>query len=90
MSSMAARTAIKLTGRSTSLIASQNYEYPIGSQSGPDKGRQPAFVGAGGSSVVSFGELTFFWGSVPAYDVLSLLTNEGVDYQGDLDMCFAG
>ncbi|KAF9877002.1 hypothetical protein CkaCkLH20_05268 [Colletotrichum karsti] len=55
--------------------------------------RMPAFVDdetlKGPSEQVSFGRGKYFWGNVPAYDVLKLGKNEGVAYDGILSLLFA-
>lgn len=32
----------------------------------------------------------YSWGNIPAIDVLNLKNNEGIDYQEDLSLVFAG
>lgn len=50
--------------------------------------RTPAFIGGGIGQV--FGKKKFLWGNVPAVDILNLPSNEGVDYQGEISLLFAG
>ncbi|ROT36821.1 hypothetical protein SODALDRAFT_298432 [Sodiomyces alkalinus F11] len=47
--------------------------------------RRPAFVGPG----QQFGGKKYLWGNMPAFDVLNLESNEGVDYDGQLNLLFA-
>ena len=37
-----------------------------------------------------FGELTYLWGNIPAFDVLNIDKNEGKNHAKKLDLCFAG
>ena len=54
------------------------------------EGRPPLFVGAG-PPMVSYGRLQkYFWGNMPALDVLALDRNEGCSYDHDLHVLFAG
>ncbi|KAK2757688.1 hypothetical protein FQN54_004657 [Arachnomyces sp. PD_36] len=50
------------------------------------EGRTPAFIGDGPQG---FGGSKYFWGNVPAIDILQLESNEGKDYSGDLRLLFA-
>ena len=51
--------------------------------------RAPAFMG--GPPVTQFGKKKkYLWGNVPALDVLKLEQNEGLEFQGDLNLLFAG
>lgn len=50
--------------------------------------RTPAFVQGGIGQ--RFGSNRYFWGNVPALDVLQLGSNEGATYNGPLDLLFAG
>lgn len=52
--------------------------------------RNPAFMGDGNGGITTFGNKKFLWGNLPAIDVLKLRYNEGLGYQGSLDMLFAG
>ena len=56
--------------------------------------REPAFIGAGNEGqpvdMVSYGRQKYLWGNVPALDLLNLQQNEGVDFDGDLRLLFAG
>ena len=54
------------------------------------EGRTPAYIGDDGPLLVSFGQFNYLWGNIPAIDVLNIGQNEGLDYGGDLDLCFAG
>lgn len=36
------------------------------------------------------GHMKHLWGNVPAYDVLQLEKNEGLDHAEDLSLCFGG
>ncbi|KAK5122415.1 hypothetical protein LTR85_003999 [Meristemomyces frigidus] len=49
--------------------------------------RQPAFIGGSGQKV--FGGTKFFWGNVPAIDVLCMARNEGAGYDKDVRLLFA-
>lgn len=52
--------------------------------------RLPIFVGAG-PPAISYGHLQkYFWGNMPAFDVLALDRNEGRSYGRDLPVLFAG
>jgi hypothetical protein len=52
--------------------------------------RPPSFVGAG-PPAVSHGQLQkYFWGNMPAVDILALNRNEGCSYDRDLKVLFAG
>jgi hypothetical protein len=52
--------------------------------------RPPSFVGAG-PPAVSHGRLQkYFWGNMPAVDILALNRNEGCSYDRDLNVLFAG
>ena len=51
--------------------------------------RTPAFIG-GGPPQQTFGQLRYLWGNVPAYDVVRLEQNEGLKYDKDISLCFAG
>ena len=54
------------------------------------EGRSPAFVG-GGTPVTPYGRLRkYYWGNMPALDILSLDRNEGSSYDQDLHVLFAG
>ena len=48
----------------------------------------PAFMG--GPVLHHFGGKKYFWGNVPAVDVIQLLANEDVTYGKDLRLLFAG
>lgn len=37
-----------------------------------------------------FGGKKFFWGNVPAFDIVDLANNEGKDFAGSLRLLFAG
>lgn len=37
-----------------------------------------------------FGGKKYLWGNTPAFDVLNLESNEGVDYNEQLNLLFAG
>lgn len=50
--------------------------------------RTPAFIG-NGPPMVAFGGKKYFWGNVPAYDVLKLAANEGEHYEKELRLLFA-
>jgi hypothetical protein len=50
--------------------------------------RAPAFVG--GAYMARFGGKKYFWGNMPAFDLLNLKSNEGEAYNGDLSLLFAG
>ena len=50
--------------------------------------RQPMFI-SNDARLVSFGDLRFLYGNVPAYDVLNLAHNEGKTHREDLNLCFA-
>lgn len=58
--------------------------------------RTPAFInGAGearevGSVQKVFGGKKFFWGNMPALDVLRMADNEGKEYDEDIRLLFAG
>lgn len=56
--------------------------------------RQPAFISGGEDGatfdMVSHGRQKYLWGNVPAFDLLDLQQNEGVDFAGDLRLLFAG
>lgn len=57
--------------------------------------RKPVFIGddddkARPFDAVSHGRQKYLWGNVPALDVLNLQQNEGVDFNGDLRLLFAG
>ncbi|KAI1101065.1 hypothetical protein F4804DRAFT_317033 [Jackrogersella minutella] len=50
--------------------------------------RQPSFIG--GPKFQSFNyRKKFPWGNMPAFDLLNLASNEGVNYDGDLNLLFA-
>ena len=40
--------------------------------------------------MTAFGNLTYLWGNMPAFDVLNIQKNEGRSYAKDIDMLFAG
>lgn len=45
----------------------------------------------GGEAVMTaFGAQNYFWGNMPAIDVVQLDANEGGEYDGDLHLLFAG
>ncbi|KAI3337490.1 hypothetical protein HD806DRAFT_543118 [Xylariaceae sp. AK1471] len=50
--------------------------------------RTPAFIGGGPPHVV-FGTRKYLWGNVPAFDVIRLNQNEGVDFQDPMRILFA-
>lgn len=50
--------------------------------------RTPTFVG--GAPLRSFGGKKFFWGNVPALDLLRLKENEGDEFREELSVLFAG
>lgn len=56
--------------------------------------REPAFIGVGEEGpfvdMVSHGRQKYLWGNVPAFDLLNLQQNEGVDFAKDLRLLFAG
>jgi len=52
------------------------------------EGRTPAFIGDG--PLHPFGSTKYFWGNVPALDVLRLNSNEGEGYERELRLLFAG
>ena len=37
-----------------------------------------------------FGHLNYLWGNMPAIDVLNLGKNEGLNYEKDINLCYAG
>ncbi|CAF3612824.1 unnamed protein product [Fusarium graminearum] len=49
--------------------------------------RIPAFIG--NMPTITFGGKKYLWGNVPALDVLQLGSNEGDNYQGQLNLLFA-
>ncbi|KAK7987452.1 hypothetical protein PG989_007767 [Apiospora arundinis] len=49
--------------------------------------RQPAFIRGGRDE--HFGANKYLWGNVPALDVLQLESNEGKEYEGELNLLFA-
>ncbi|KAK6392117.1 hypothetical protein LTR65_003889 [Meristemomyces frigidus] len=51
--------------------------------------REPAFVDGSGTSMHAFGGKKFFWGNVPAVDVLRIADNEGEEYDSDIRLLFA-
>ncbi|KAK1811660.1 hypothetical protein LTR12_013961 [Friedmanniomyces endolithicus] len=51
------------------------------------EGRKPTFVS--NEALITFGGRKYFWGNVPAIDVVQLDRNEGAQYQGDLRLLFA-
>ena len=51
--------------------------------------RLPNFIGDG-PSIVSHGTRKYFWGNVPALDILRLSEHEGETYGQDLVLLFAG
>lgn len=52
--------------------------------------RTPAFVAEGTFDYVPFGEGKDLWGNVPAVDILHLQGNEGLGYDEDCRLLFAG
>ncbi|KAF2174400.1 hypothetical protein K469DRAFT_756748 [Zopfia rhizophila CBS 207.26] len=48
--------------------------------------RTPAFVG--GRGLIPFGGQKFLWGNMPAFDLVNLSSNEGMDYNGHLKLLF--
>lgn len=48
----------------------------------------PMFIG--GPPITSFGGKKYLWGNMPAFDVLKLGANEGIEYTADLRLLFAG
>jgi hypothetical protein len=50
--------------------------------------RKPAFINNQGT--VTFGGTKYLWGNVPAFDLLHLEGNEGIDYAKELNLLFAG
>ncbi|CAK4027567.1 Hypothetical predicted protein [Lecanosticta acicola] len=50
--------------------------------------RTPAFIGDGPPQV-AFGGKKYFWGNVPAIDILNLPANEGEDHEKELRLLFA-
>lgn len=40
--------------------------------------------------MVSFGPTKYFWGNMPALDILQLEKNEGADHEKELAVLFAG
>jgi hypothetical protein len=54
------------------------------------EGRPPTFVGCG-PPLNPYGRLQkYLWGNMPALDVLALDRNEGISYDHDLHVLFAG
>lgn len=53
------------------------------------EGRDPTFMSDHDSCAV-FGGTKYLWGNVPAIDVLQLEKNEGVSYDKNLRLLFAG
>lgn len=51
-------------------------------------GRKPAFIS--NEAMITFGGKKYFWGNMPAIDVVQLDKNEGAHYQEDLRLLFAG
>ncbi|KAI0426602.1 hypothetical protein F5Y09DRAFT_351075 [Xylaria sp. FL1042] len=52
--------------------------------------RPPTFMGDGMEDQVKFGTVKYLWGNVPAFDVIQLGQNEGVDFQNPINLLFAG
>lgn len=52
--------------------------------------RVPAFINDSPDPFQAFGGTKYLWGNMPAIDVLALESNEGVQYNKDLDLLFAG
>lgn len=54
--------------------------------------RKPAFINTEGSDFgfTPHGGQKYFWGNVPALDLLNLKQNEGVEVAEDLRLLFAG
>lgn len=50
--------------------------------------RTPTFVN--NEPIVAFGGKKYYWGNMPALDVLQLSDNEGRGYKSDLQLLFAG
>lgn len=44
----------------------------------------------GGPPQAVFGARKYLWGNVPAIDVIRMGQNEGVDFQGPINLLFAG
>lgn len=55
------------------------------------KGRIPAFMrNSGPFTQDTHGTCKYLWGNIPALDVIQLRDNEGLAYDQDLDILFAG
>lgn len=50
--------------------------------------RTPAFIRGGIGQ--TFGARKYLWGNVPAIDVVNLASNEGREYDGEINLLFAG
>ncbi|KAI0005245.1 hypothetical protein F4779DRAFT_633541 [Xylariaceae sp. FL0662B] len=51
--------------------------------------RKPAFIGSDESPHAIFGTPKYLWGNIPAIDTICLGHNEGVDFQGPINILFA-
>ncbi|KAI1761311.1 hypothetical protein GGR53DRAFT_469458 [Hypoxylon sp. FL1150] len=49
----------------------------------------PEFM-TGGPPQAVFGARKYLWGNIPAIDVIQMGQNEGVDFQGPINLLFAG
>lgn len=47
-------------------------------------------IGVGIQDQVKFGVAKYLWGNVPAFDVIQLGQNEGVNFQNPINLLFAG
>lgn len=52
--------------------------------------RVPDFVGGDYKEYTSFGGRKYFWGNMPAIDILGLQRNEGLGFGEDCRLLFAG
>ena len=52
--------------------------------------RSPTFIGSTDADQVKFGAEKYLWGNVPAFDVIQLGQNEGVDFRDPMNLLFAG
>ncbi|KAI0974668.1 hypothetical protein F4678DRAFT_485689 [Xylaria arbuscula] len=51
--------------------------------------RMPTFMGHGVPDQAKFGVVKYLWGNVPAFDVIQLGQNEGIDFQEAMNLLFA-